>query len=59
MTNPNFVYQAMQSLGDSAMSSCGKTKGKPWPGLGKKVDVMTLPCVDHDGVEKRLEGMTI
>jgi hypothetical protein len=49
----------MQSLGQSAMSSSGKTKGKAWPGLGKKVEVMVLPGSGQEGVEDGMKGMTI
>ena len=43
LTNPNFVSQALTRMGDSALQSCEKVQGKPWPGLGRRVEVMTLP----------------
>jgi hypothetical protein len=43
LTNPNFVSQALTRMGDSAQSSCEKVQGKPWPGLGRRVEVMSLP----------------
>jgi len=61
LTNPNFVHQAMQSLGESAMKSSSKTKGKAWPGLGKRVEVMTLPAGPSEdaGVTTQMRDMLI
>jgi type 2A phosphatase activator TIP41 len=59
LTNPNFVHQAMQSLGEQAMSPSSKTKGKAWPGLGRRLEVMRLPEPGQEGVEQKMEGMTI
>ena len=49
LTNPNWVSQALTRMGESALQSCEKVQGKPWPGLGRRVEVMTLP--------NELEGM--
>jgi hypothetical protein len=53
----------MQSLGESAMKSSSKTKGKAWPGLGRRVEVMTLPTRPGSGegvgMTTRMRDMSI
>ena len=58
LTNPNFVYQAMQSMGERSFQPSGKTKGKAWPGLGKRVEVMSLSG-GTEGVEGGMKEMNI
>ncbi|ODN79446.1 hypothetical protein, variant [Cryptococcus amylolentus CBS 6039] len=61
LTDPNWVYRIMQSLSSlppqrrqfihrRSSSSAGSKNGKPWPGLGEKVDVLRLP--QGDGVQE-------
>jgi len=56
LTNPNFVAQALTRMGDTAKQSCEKVQGKPWPGLGRRVEVMSLPT---GGVEREMGRMSI
>jgi len=73
LTNPNFVHQTMLSLqpplsptstpSDPSRPtlehrSSSRSRGKPWPGLGKKVEVMKLPRLS-DGVEAGMEGLKL
>jgi hypothetical protein len=43
-------------MGDEAKRSCDKVQGKPWPGLGRRVEVMTLP---GKGMEEGMKNMSI
>ncbi|WVQ69447.1 uncharacterized protein L199_007664 [Kwoniella botswanensis] len=44
LTDPNWVYQKMLSL-----PSAPSQNGRPWPGLGKRVEMLRLPISDELG----------
>ncbi|TYJ53068.1 hypothetical protein B9479_006300 [Cryptococcus floricola] len=61
LTDPNWVYRIMQSLSSlppqrrqfihrRSSSSASSKNGKPWPGLGEKVDVLRIP--QSNGVQE-------
>ncbi|WVQ75824.1 hypothetical protein IAR50_005457 [Cryptococcus sp. DSM 104548] len=61
LTDPNWVYQVMQSLSSlppqrrefihrRSSSSASSKNGKPWPGLGERIDVLKVPR--GDGVQE-------
>ncbi|EIW71122.1 hypothetical protein M231_01757 [Tremella mesenterica] len=47
LTDPNWVHQIINSREGPA----SQTKGKPWIGLGRKVDVLQLPKPSSNGTE--------
>ncbi|WWD07480.1 hypothetical protein V865_005581 [Kwoniella europaea PYCC6329] len=55
LTDPNWVYQKMLSL-----PSAPSQNGKPWPGLGKRVEMLRLPRSDElGGIKDGLESVKI
>ncbi|WVW78259.1 hypothetical protein I302_100212 [Kwoniella bestiolae CBS 10118] len=54
LTDPNWVYQKMLSLPSGPSQG-----GRPWPGLGKRVEVLRLPKSDLEGIKDGLEGVKI
>ncbi|KAK8847552.1 hypothetical protein IAR55_005411 [Kwoniella newhampshirensis] len=63
LTSPNWVYGVMTSLSSlpsrpnlAHRSSSSSRGGKPWPGLGKKVEVLVLPK-PREGVDKAMDGL--
>ncbi|WVQ79908.1 hypothetical protein IAT38_002008 [Cryptococcus sp. DSM 104549] len=69
LTSPNWVYGVMTSLSQLPVrpavhhrsSSASNRSGKPWPGLGKKVEVLKLPKApgEVDKVGEKLESVRI
>lgn len=56
LTDANFVHRAMTHLDSRPIKDRGpEREGKPWPGLGKRVEVMKLPGVD--AVDQAEEGV--
>ena len=54
LTDPNFVYMTMSTMTESqgktvdgkptlTHRSSSRTTGRPWPGLGKRTEVLVLP----------------
>jgi len=43
LTSSQFVHDVMTVSGPSAMSTPNTSRGKPWPGLGKRTEVLKLP----------------
>ncbi|WVF69631.1 hypothetical protein IAT40_004409 [Kwoniella sp. CBS 6097] len=68
LTDANWVNSVMSSVSSSAakpsslaMRSGGSESGKPWPGLGKRVEVLVLPKSQSEveGVREGLAGVRI
>nr|XP_031860691.1 uncharacterized protein CI109_003734 [Kwoniella shandongensis]KAA5527763.1 hypothetical protein CI109_003734 [Kwoniella shandongensis] len=63
LTSPNWVYGVMSSINDLPArpdlihrSSSSSRGGKPWPGLGRRVEVLRLPR-PREGVEGATDGL--
>ncbi|WRT64619.1 uncharacterized protein IL334_001552 [Kwoniella shivajii] len=69
LTDVNWVYNQMLSITsrgsyrpniNRSTSSSGESKSaKPWPGLGKVVEVLKLPKNDFEGMREGLESVKI
>lgn len=61
LTDPNFVQRAMTHLSTRPEAERTSTRGgKPWPGLGRRVEVLRLPdYLGLDQVEAGVGGMGI
>ncbi|TXT04891.1 hypothetical protein VHUM_03974 [Vanrija humicola] len=57
LTDANFVYQALGKLAarNGGPTSAKKITGKPWPGLGGKVEVLLLPEGKEESEAARAE----
>lgn len=51
LTDPNWVYATLKRCQGS------RGKGKPWPGLGRRVEVMILP--GGKGVQESMEKLSL
>jgi hypothetical protein len=73
LTDPNFVYQAMMAINAPLQSPDGRggdqrleldhrprsrVKGKPWPGLGTRMEVMKLPA-DERAVQEGMRTLAL
>lgn len=63
LDDANFVYQALGKItaakADQEPSTPSK-RGKPWPGLGRRVEVLTLPGeVSVESASKGIEQMAL
>jgi type 2A phosphatase activator TIP41 len=57
LTDANFVHRAMTHLDSRPIGDRGpEREGKPWPGLGKRVEVMRLASGDM-GLDQAAEGV--
>ncbi|WWC86734.1 uncharacterized protein L201_001612 [Kwoniella dendrophila CBS 6074] len=59
LTDINWVYQKMLSLSASSSVSSSIQSNKPWPGLGKRVEVFKLPKSDLDSIHDTLGNVKL
>nr|ODO04454.1 hypothetical protein L204_00814 [Cryptococcus depauperatus CBS 7855] len=58
LTESSWVYKVMTSLSGQSSRRSSRT-GKPWPGLGKTIDVLKLPNEDMGKIEHSLQNIQI
>ncbi|WWC68108.1 uncharacterized protein I206_102029 [Kwoniella pini CBS 10737] len=57
LTDPNWVNQKMTSI--SLTSTSLESNSKPWPGLGKQIEVLKLPKNDFETIKDELSKVTL